>query len=115
MGNGTIFLCGSVRWGGPSNSFQILRVAVSLFGVLGNDDQFNVALLDVENCMRDIPLGKYALVLSIVEYRPSPTLARNFWGSNGTLTLLLMTEAYDQGALEGPGEVNRPGPQRPPD
>jgi hypothetical protein len=59
-----------------------------LLALLGNDSELDLALLDVKNRVRDLPLWENNLILVEFGYRfPSPTLARNVLGSNLGLRL----------------------------
>ena len=56
-----------------------------LLSVLGDDGDFDLALVDIENSVGRIALGKYGLPLDIAVIDwPSATLARNVLGSNAT-------------------------------
>jgi hypothetical protein len=58
--------------------------------LLGNDGEFDLALLDVKNRVRDLSLRETIWSFRYLDIVfPSPTLARNSLGSNEALTLFL--------------------------
>jgi hypothetical protein len=61
------------------------------FALLGDNGDFDLALLDVENCIRRTALRKDRLVLSILDMvRPMLSVSRKTLGSNGSFRLLFI-------------------------
>ena len=78
---------------------------------LGNNGELDLALLNIKNCVRLAALRKNNLVLMILGYRfPSPTLARNVFGSNAAFLVfftkkpLFPERAQDQVRAIGIGQ-----------
>jgi hypothetical protein len=59
------------------------------FALLGNDGEFDLALLDIKNRVRDLSLRKNDLILPIFEYRFSlARLGEKFFGVERGFTFL---------------------------
>jgi hypothetical protein len=81
-----------------------------LLALLGNDGQLDLALLKVEDRVRRVSLGENDLILRYDDtVFPSPTLARNFLGSNEALIFFLMEASLFLARKGLPVPPTRPG------